>query len=194
MTRQLRLLLGMGALAGILAACGVPSDSNPQVIAARDVPYGLIGSSTSQPTPTQPPGPTANAIIYLVKQGHLVARTRQVRTPVSISKAVEALLGGPTDAEAAQDIQTAIGPSAAVLSTTVTAGLVTINMNRAFGLVGGQNQITEVAQLVFTATAQPPIGAVSFELQGQPVPVPDGEGTLTNRPLTRRDFPALAPL
>jgi spore germination protein GerM len=191
-----RSVLALAALAGLAVACGVPSDASPRALAAHEVPFGLLGpTSTSTSEPPDLSGyPRASVVIYLVKQGRLVAASRQVRAPVSLAKTLTALLVGPTDAEAAQDIQTAIGPSATLLSANVTAGVATLNMSSGFGQVAGPSQITEVAQLVFTATTEPPVGAVTFELQGQPVQVPDGEGTLTGRPLTRRDFPALAPL
>jgi spore germination protein GerM len=47
--------------------------------------------------------------------------------------------------------------------------------------------------LVFSATGVAGVDAVTLLLEGRPVEVPTGEGTLTGRPLTRGDFTRFSP-
>ena len=67
--------------------------------------------------------------------------------------------------------------------------------DRAFEAVleRSDDQALSVAQMVFTLTARPGIGRVSFTIDGEPVDVPDGSGALTSDPVAREDYDDLAP-
>jgi spore germination protein GerM len=54
--------------------------------------------------------------------------------------------------------------------------------------LGGDEQLLAVAQLVCTLTARPGVGPVSFTLEGAPVDVPTGDGSLTSGPVSRDDY------
>jgi spore germination protein GerM len=84
-----------------------------------------------------------------------------------------------------------VGAQTSVSAGVVGFGVGTVDLGGSFGQVGGQEQILAVAQLVFTATSVPGIVKVQFTLGGRPVEVPAGDGTLTQGPLGRSDFPSL---
>jgi Sporulation and spore germination len=177
-------------LAGGLAACGIPADSQPQALARKDVPFDLLAPSTTGAAPSTPAG-RVPINVYLVGITGLVPVSRGVKAPATLSEALSALLAGPTDLEVTNGLRTAISGQATLSAGPVGFGVGTIDLGGAFGQVGGQEQILAVAQLVFTATAVPGIVKVQFTLGGRPVEVPAGDGTLTQGPLGRSDFPSL---
>jgi hypothetical protein len=177
---------------GGLAACGISADSQPQALARQDVPFNLLAPSTTSVTPGNP-GARASITVYMVGLTGLVPVSRGVRAPTTLPEALTSLLDGPTDAEVADGLRTAISDQTAVSPGVVGFGVATVDLGGGFGQVGGQEQILAVAQIVFTATELPGIAKVQFTLNGRPVEVPAGDGTLTQGPLGRSDFPSLAP-
>ncbi|HEX4541322.1 MAG TPA: GerMN domain-containing protein [Acidimicrobiales bacterium] len=177
-------------VAGSLVACGIPADSQPQAIARKDIPFDLLAPSTTIAGPGVP-GPRVPVSVYLVGITGLVPVSRGVRAPATLPESLGALLAGPTDTEVADGLRTAITAQTSVSAGPVGFGVGTVDLGGAFGQVGGQEQILAVAQLVFTATGVPGIAKVQFTLAGRPVEVPAGDGTLTQGPLGRSDFPSL---
>lgn len=177
-------------VAGSLVACGIPADSQPQALARKDIPFDLLAPSTTIASPGTP-GARVPLNVYLVGITGLVPVSREVRAPATLTEALNALLTGPTDAEVATGLRTAVGAQTSVSAGVVGFGVGTVDLGGSFGQVGGQEQILAVAQLVFTATSVPGIVKVQFTLGGRPVEVPAGDGTLTQGPLGRSDFPSL---
>jgi len=196
-----RYLLAIGVL-GMLATltgCGVPVASNPAAIAHRNVPFGLLETpAASTPSTTTSPPPTADdhaVQIYLVKStGHLAPVGRVVPDPVSLASVVQALIGGPTTAEASAGLQDEVPTQTRVLGPgTIVNGVATVDLSVAFGQLAGQAQIEAIAQVVFSVTADiPDVTAVAFEVAGQLTQVPESNGALVN-PATRVDYASLAP-
>jgi hypothetical protein len=190
---RLRDVAGAAAalvVAGSLVACGIPADSQPQALARKDIPFDLLAPTTTIATPGTP-GARAPINVYLVGITGLVPVSRGVRAPATLAEALSALLAGPTDAEVGNGLRTAISPQTSVSAGPVGFGVATVDLGGAFGQEGGQEQILAVAQLVFTATAVPGVNQVQFTLAGRPVEVPAGDGTLTQGPLGRSNFPSL---
>ena len=190
--RRLRATALTLVVVGGLAACGISTDSQPQALARKDIPFNLLAPSTTTVTPGSPTA-RASITVYMVGLTGLVPVSRGVRTPATLPGALNALLEGPTDSEVADGLRTAISDQTAVSPGVVGFGVATVDLGGGFGQVGGQEQILAVAQIVFTATALPGISKVQFTLNGRPVEVPAGDGTLTQGPLGRSDFPSLAP-
>jgi hypothetical protein len=181
-----------------LAGCGVPIDRSPSALPRHDIPFGLLRpsapsttTSTSTPSPVQAP-----ASIFLVSPlGHVVAVTREVpAAEASITAVLGALVKGPTNAETAAGLESAIPAQTSVIgAVTGTDGVATVNLGGTFGQLVGQAQIQAVAQIVFTATALPGVTGVTFELAGQAVDVPVASGAQV--PVANRlQFAPLAPL
>ena len=191
MARSLRGSVAV-LLACVAMACGVPQDEAPRELSKDGVPFGLLSPATTQTTAVVSQ-PAVSAIVYLIRQDRLVAVPRQVRSPVSSGRLLNALLEGPTEDEAMAGFRSAISSEARVRDVTASAGVVTIELSEEFVEVAGQDQILALAQIVFTATETDTAGAVRFRLAGEPVEVPRGDGTLTSAALTRADYAALAP-
>jgi spore germination protein GerM len=96
--------------------------------------------------------------------------------------------------EAAAGVRTAISNQTRLLSVRIQSAVATIDLSGDFAAIGGRDQILAVAQLVYTATAAQGVLGVRLSLDGKPVEVPRGDGTLTQDPLNPADYSALAPL
>lgn len=199
-SRRLVAWLALVTLAACTAGCGVPVDASPSPLPKNGVPFRLLEQappSTSSTTTTTTPVPNQVLVhIYLLApDGRLVSRDRMIKLPLGagLDAVINALLGGPSPAEAAQGLQSAIPSQTRLLSTAISGTTATIDLNAVFGQqLVGPAQIPAVAQLVYTATAQSGIAGVAFEVAGQPVPVPVAGGAQVPVAV-RSDFPNLAP-
>ena len=172
-------LLVAGALA--LSGCGVPVDARPTALSRQGVPFGLLEPTapTTSVTAAQPSPVEVPVRIYLLgSNGHLVAVDRDVPVTASdLAAVVGALAVGPTDAEAAAGLQSALPALTTVLpGTAIVDGVATVNLGGTFGQVVGTQEIEAVAQVVFTASALPGVNGVTFQLSGLPVDVPVASG------------------
>lgn len=190
--RRAYLVAAILALTLLSGACGIPASSAPQALSRGNVPFGLLSPSATSPR-ANPSRPQAATVVYLLQAGHLVPTVRSVDAPLSLQKVLGALVQGPTDSETTSGLQSAISTQAQLTATGVSGGVATIDLGRAFGQIGGREQILAVAQVIFTVTNLPSVTGVTFTDAGQPVDAPAGDGTLTSGPLVRQDFATLAP-
>jgi spore germination protein GerM len=102
-----------------------------------------------------------------------------------------ALLRGPIAAENSLELRTAIPPETEVLGVETTDGTALVDLSNAFTLVGGDQEILAVAQIVATLSSLEGIGGVRFAIEGSPRPAPVAEGELVDRPLVPADFEPL---
>ncbi|HXX89234.1 MAG TPA: GerMN domain-containing protein [Acidimicrobiales bacterium] len=187
-------VLVAGAALG-LAACGIPIDTSPHALAPSAVPFGLLQPSSQATTTTTQPSPVAVSVpIFLVNGGgRLVSVARDVAVPAPLTSVLDALVAGPTASEATAGLSSAVPPQTTVLSAAVSGGIATVNLAGPFTQLVGPPQIEAVAQFVFTATAQPGVHGVAFELGGQAVEVPVANGA--DVPVATPDqFAPLAPV
>lgn len=174
-------------LAVALAACGGPAVT---VLPESELPQDVYGS----PQPESLTALPDNATVYLVHQGRLIAVPRQLppEAPSLAVAAVEALLQGRSGVW-----RTAIPAGTRVLSVTVdTEGVVaTVNLSDEFERSApGDRLALRVAQVVYTLTETPRVGAVRFQIEGSTADVLTGGNEVVQRPVTRRDYQRFAPL
>jgi hypothetical protein len=164
-----------------LAGCGVPVDRAPSALPRKGVPFGLLQPSPRSTTSTSVSPVERPVPIFLVTtSGHLFEVTRQMpAAQESLANVLEALVGGPTNSEADAGLESAVPTQTVVLGATVgTDDVATVNLGGTFGQLVGQAQIQAVAQIVFTAAAQPGVSGVTFELAGKAADVPVASGAL----------------
>ena len=183
----------VGTLALVLCACGIPTSQQADVVPPRNVPFQLLSPVVpSTTTTTIAPAPTVAQPIYLVKSSDAVtAVVRQVVSPATLVQVLDALLVGPTVAQTAAGLSTALPQSVRVVSATTIGPTATIAMNPAFTAISGPSQVLAVAQLVMTATRQPGVTSVLFTVDGAIVPVPTASGATTASPVTAASYAAL---
>lgn len=173
-------VVGGAVLAAALGACGVPVDSSPTALAKSGVPFGLLQPSPPATTTTAPKPATVTVQIFLLTVSNQLAPvTRDVPVPAALPTVMAALVDGPSNAEAAIGLQSAVPAGTQIISATISGGVATVDLGGTFGQLVGQAQIDAVAQIVFTATALSAVGGVIFQLDGQPVAVPTASGAET---------------
>jgi Sporulation and spore germination len=183
-------------IAGVIAAgCAIPTQSVPNAIPANRVPFGLLNPHLPPPT-TTPPASVPVKIYLLGPNRRLVAEPRVVDSPAPLKSVVFQLLIGPTQKEVRAGTKTAIPDDVRVLSATVSKvqDLATVNFNQAFGQIVTSNTELAVAQVVFTVSAETsPTTGVLFQINGQPIPVPVGDGSQQTGPVYPSQFAVNAP-
>ncbi len=186
MTRSTTLLRAVLAVlaAVLLAGCGVAPDDRPEEVSTEPAPEAA--------TDTESPGSGPLVTLYLVRGAELAPVVRRTTSPTT-AVALDLLLEGPTRAEAADGIRTALAPDVVGVEQAMPDGTVTLALTRGFtGLTGG-NQLLAVAQVVWSLTALPETTAVRFTVEGVPVEVPTDDG-LTASPVERDDYESVAPV
>ncbi|MGD0320603.1 MAG: GerMN domain-containing protein [Acidimicrobiales bacterium] len=185
MTTRVRegvLALGVMLAFGVIGGCGVPVDRGPTALPRAGVPFGLLAPSPSRTTSTTGASPVAVPIeVYLLgPSDRLVAVSRAVpAAQESLAVALGTLIDGPTAAETAAGLQSAIPPQTSVMGASIASGgLATVNLAGTFGQLVGQAQIEAVAQIVYTASNLSGVNVtgITFQLAGQPVEVPVASG------------------
>lgn len=171
-------------LALTLAACGGPAVS---VLPESELPGDVYGS----PQPESLTDLPDNTVVYLVHEGRLVAAARQLppEAPSLPVAAMDALLQGRSGVW-----RTAIPEGTRVLSVDLEGVVATVNLSDEFehSAPGGRLAL-RVAQVVYTLTETPQVGAVRFEIEGSPTAVPIARGRVVLRPVTRADYQRFAP-
>ncbi len=181
-----RLVVGILILSPILSSCGIPTTKSPTLIPKNEVPFHLLTPSqtTSVSTPTHSNTLVAIKIFFIGKNQHLVTVTRFVPPPAPLSVVLTALVNGPSQAEAASGISTAIPLSTRVISATLSNNVVTVNFNSAFGQISGPATIQAVSQVVSTVAIDLALNTgVIFEINSQPTDVPIANGSQVSGPV-----------
>jgi hypothetical protein len=87
-----------------------------------------------------------------------------------------------------------LDPHLPTTTTTTAAGIVTVNMNAAFGAITGSSIELAVAQIVATVSAEVGLNSgVIFEIEGQRTSVPIANGSQVSEPVYLIEFLSVAP-
>jgi germination protein M len=180
------LALGV-ALGLVLSGCGSES-------AVSLGPPQTGSTPSSEVTQTVP---TALSLeVWFARGGKLVAERRtHKRTPGVAAAAVEALLAGPTQAEHAVGIATAIPAGTRLLGISIRDRVATVDLTSEYQSGGGSLSMqVRLGQVVYTLTQFPSVGGVRFHLDGAPVNVFSSEGIVLDHPVGRTDYEDLLPV
>lgn len=192
--KHLRLLLALWVLA-IVAACGLPEDPAPRIIAAGDAPLAL-GDATTPTSTDEGPGATSVQLWFVDPTGDATVlrpldRALRDTTPAGVFRT---LLDGIL-ADDPFGVTTAIPIDTQLLGAGVDGTTAVINLgpagNAGIFAIGGDEQKTAFGQLVFTALELPGVDSVRFEHDGEPFDAPSDNGTKS--PVTDADYPSLDP-
>lgn len=172
----------------VAGGCALPEDDQPRVLTADMIPLDLNPTGNGAAA-----AGTQTALLYLVDSSSSPPALTVVERSVpsnTLRAALDALLAGPTDEEAARNIQSSIPAETTVLDVDVVDGIATIDLG---GEEGGINSVqgtillTAYAQIVLTAVAVEGVDAVLFLIDGAPVEVPNDLGS-TNDPVDQFDY------
>jgi len=175
------------ALAAVLTACGVPAEGAPRFRDEADVPFGLLERTTATTTTTTAATePGGGPPVCLLSDE--VIRTVPRGTAGSL---LERLREVPTEEEEAAGLRTALPDPEIVASVVMRGGVAQVELRDDLLDLAGRLQRFAIAQVVCTATATPGIGQVRFRLGDTSLPVPRGDGTLTDVAVALDDYASL---
>lgn len=170
-----RLIAMAVTLAALTAAC---AESGARSLGPAPGNETRSPSSSASPTgsPTAPsPSPTpAQRMTYELwfnYDGYLfVTHRTEPFTPAVGTRALEALLEGPTNAESAADLNSAINPGTRLLGLTIDDGVATVNLDDTFtGEETPAIAVGSLSQIVYTLTQFDRVDGVVFEVDGIPL-------------------------
>jgi spore germination protein GerM len=179
---------GAALVAGLLclSACGVQPESSPRTLHPSSAPF------INLPRPDPAASGRARTLLYLVKDGGLVAVTRRVSSVADQGVVLAALIAGPSAEERDAGLSSAVPAGLTVHARSSASGLVQIEVPAAGqSETGRSDEVLAYAQVVCTLSGLPGVTAVTFVRDGQPLPVPRADGSLTSMPLSRRDYASL---
>jgi spore germination protein GerM len=183
-----------------VAACGLDRQDEPEILAADNVPDGLLDSDAPTTTIPPPAAETSAVTVYFLRiQGDnatLVAVERDVSDPGSARQRVDALLQQPpTRAEGREGLTTAI-PTDTVLNNVRVAtgrGVATVDLSEEFLDVQGIGQRAAYAQIVWTMARVPGVERVQFRVDGEDIAALVGDGSTRDGPVGPAAYVSLEP-
>src|SRR6185437_13778373 len=186
----MRRLASLFVIAMATAAC-----SGNGAVAVSSVPHGTTSPATTSTTINPTGGFQPAAQVWFVRDGKLFQVTRPVTPGGDVQvAALHALLAGPTPAERADGVTSAVPPHTQLLGLGHRAGVATVDMSAELGQ--GTNAAAArllLAQLVYTVAQAAPIHAMRLRLDDAPVSALPGSGVVVPRTLTRTRYESLVP-
>jgi hypothetical protein len=143
-----RALVLMSVLCAALVACGLPRDGAPRQIADDNVPFELLGPSTTNPPSSNAGGTLAKLYFLDGAKLHAVNRNVAARDPKTV---LTELFKGVADNDPS-GITTAIPKETQVVSTKEDGDTLVVTLNDAVLNIGDPGQKNAFGQLVYTLT------------------------------------------
>jgi spore germination protein GerM len=172
------------AISLLLAGCGFPSQSAPERIADEELPAALRPGAT---VPVNPVDGSEPVSVWFVSERNLDRRQHFVSRPVSIELLIAELVEGPTEAEQAAGLRSAL-PDGTVIGATLGRGNVVVELEDAFRDLSPEDQVLAVGQIVLTLTDFRGVGSVSLSIDGEQIAVPVPAGETSDPPLVREQY------
>ncbi|MGH9022044.1 MAG: GerMN domain-containing protein, partial [Acidimicrobiia bacterium] len=144
-------------------------------------------------TSTSPPVVEVAIPVFFVGGARLVQVERRVAAPATLEQSFFALMAGVNDEEAVRGLRSAVPPGTRMRSVRLEGGVARVDLSLELAQGFGSEQMTALAQIVYTATGYAGVTGVRFVIEGQEIDVPAGDGILTAAPLGRDAYLALAP-
>ena len=183
-----RALSSMMAAALVFAGCAIRPEASPNDLPAEraevfgDVETGDVAAGTNRIYLLAPTDPEEAPRI----------RSVQRAVPTTPQSILASLFAGPNATERDSLLDTAIPADVELLSDPRPVGeVLTVDLNDGFGELTPDGLRLAVAQIVSTATDINGVESVQLRIDGEPRVWPLGNGELTDRPLTRFDYPGL---
>jgi hypothetical protein len=176
----------LAAVGFVLAGCG----------SEKPVSLGKpsTGATTTQEQTASVPA-RLSLEVWFARDGGLVAvRRTHAATQAVATAAITALLDGPTAAERAAGVTSAVPAGTRLLGINIENGVATVDLTSDYQSGGGSLSMqTRLGQVVYTLTQFPTVQKVRFRLDGTPVDVFSSEGIVLDHPVGRADYADLLP-
>jgi spore germination protein GerM len=190
-----RLIATAATLAALTTACA-ESGAQPIGPAPSNEPASPstppTASPTDEPTTSPSPSPTAAQLmtyeVWFNYDGYLfVTHRTEPFTPGVGTRALEVLLGGPTNAERAAKVGSAINTGTRLIDLSIDGGVARVNLDETFSAEETPAiAVGSLSQIVYTLTQFDSIDEVLFEVNGKPLT--NFGGYELDRPQRRASF------
>jgi hypothetical protein len=184
--RRLLPLIALAALGFVLAGCG----------SEKPVSLGQpgTGATTTQEQTGSVPAPLSLEVWFARDDGLVAVRRTHTATRAVATAAITSLLDGPTAAERAAGIASAVPAGTRLLGINIENGVATVDLTSDYQSGGGSRSMQmRLGQVVYTLTQFPTVRKVRFHLDGLPVDVFSSEGIVLKNPVGRDDYVDLLP-
>lgn len=183
MSRTVALIVALIALVG----CSIQPEAAP-----NDLPDERANVFGEPATGDEAAGTNR---IYLLAPPDVDApqrlRSAQRDVPTAPVSVLESLFAGPNADEREGGLDTAIPADVDLVAARTVGQVLTVDLNDVFDDLTPDGLRLAVAQIVSTATDIDGVQSVQLRIDGEPRVWPLGNGELTDRPLTRYDYPGL---
>ncbi len=180
----IRGAIGAAACTVLLVSCAIPTDTAPRDISDRDRADPVADNAAA--------GAEGGKVrVYLLvtdeSRGPLLEPVS--RNVDENSRAlITALLQGPTNAELADQLRTALTSDVTLLSTRLESGTLTLDFSRGLAELSGNTLINALAQIVWTASQLDGVEALRILVDGNATAWPALSGELQSDLLTVFDY------
>ena len=169
----------------VLTACGVPQDDEPRALQPREVPFA---SATESP-PAESVG-DRQVTLGFVREESVVLSSRTVEDPRTTEEVLRLLFAGPSPDERASGLSSLLPSTVTVEDVEMVDGTAVVTLDGPDDSEVLRLAPLAYAQVVATLTPDRASG-VRFRLDDTDLRVPREDGSLTNQPLSRRDYAGL---
>jgi hypothetical protein len=169
-----------------LGGCGVGAEGHAVTVDPSKVPFALLDPNAAPFLSPSAPSPDATALCF-VDGSELVVVRRSLGSTPDPADVLAALSVAPAG------LRTTIGQPPVIRQVGVRGGVATVDLGGEVSTLSPGDQLLAFGQIVCTLTTRPGIGQVSFTLDGAPLNVPRGDGSLGSGPVSRDDYGALLP-
>ena len=183
-----RAIISMAAAVLLITGCSIQPDAAPNDLPAEraevfgEVTTGDEAAGTNRIYLLAPTDPEE------AERLRSVQRDVVPTTPFSV---LSSLFAGPNSNERDILLDTAIPADIELLAARPVGQVLTVDLNDVFDELTPIGLRLAVAQIVSTATDINGVESVQLRIDGEPRVWPLGNGELTDRPLTRFDYPGL---
>jgi spore germination protein GerM len=163
-----RLIAMAATLAALTTACA-ESGAQPIGPAPSNDPASPSASPTASPLPSSTQ--TTTYELWFNYDGYLFVTHRTEPFTAGVgTRALEMLLGGPTNAEDAAKVGTSINPGTRLLGLSINDGVATVDLDEAFRAEETPAiAVGSLSQIVYTLTQFDSIQEVLFQVDGTPL-------------------------
>lgn len=179
------------ALLTVLSSCGINAEDSPRAISVGVDDAGLSVDRADGGRAIE----IATSIYLVTESGSLRPTVRSVRVSAQpsthLSSVLDALIDGPSDAEAANGLGSAVPSTTEVLAVTVDGDTALVDLSEDFAAIGGERELRAVGQLVLTVTTFPGVRQVMVRLNGRPTDLQLPDGSFADGPVALSDYAPL---
>jgi hypothetical protein len=213
-----RFIAGIIAVASLAVACGEdagslgavgssagrtpqtsPSGASPSPSVSSPRPSESPADPSTSPSPGGTPTPSGGQTFtyelwFATGNGLFVASRTEEFDPAVGAIALHGLLDGPTSAEKAAGVFTAVPSATELNGLNIEGGVATVDLSSEYAQGSGSAaELMRLSQVVYTLTQFPSVSGVRFEVDGDPVTVFGSHGITLDGAQTRQDFADLLP-